>query len=50
MTNAGFFASTKTFRRILASSGSRDIIKRRSAWPELRVMAAFIFWASFARI
>lgn len=50
MIKAGFFSATKTLRRILASSGSRDIISRRSSWAGFRIMAAWSFWASFALI
>lgn len=50
IVKAGFFSATNTLRRILASSGSRDIISRRSSWAGFRVMAAWSFWASFARI
>lgn len=50
MIKAGFFSATKTLRRILASSGSRDIISRRSSWAGFRIMVAWSFWASFALI
>lgn len=48
--SAGFFSATNTVRKILASSGSRDIISRRSSCAGLRVIAAWSFCASFARI
>ncbi|KAG9352488.1 hypothetical protein JZ751_020902 [Albula glossodonta] len=40
MIKASFFSATKTLRRILAISSSRDIINRRSSCCGFRVMAA----------